>query len=238
MASSSANDIIERALVKLGVFHPGEAIPASVQAQVFAELNDMLERWALERLMVPADVLESFSLTPGKADYTYGTGGDFDSPAPDSILPGAFIRSGSTDFPLHRVTLDTYRSRPTKDTGARPEIFAVNPTPDLNEMWFWPAPTAADDVHFRVRKQLTSFPDRTTDVSLPKGFRGGIVSNLAIEVSSNFGKKVGQGLAVQAIGFTRSIKHANRVSGYPMRTDLGAMTGNARSPRFNSGPFV
>lgn len=238
MASSSANDIIERALVKLGVFHPGEAIPASIQSQVYHELNDMLERWALERLMVPADILESFALTAGKADYTYGTGGDFDSPAPDSILPGAFIRSGSTDFPLHRVTLDTYRARPTKGAGARPEIFAINPTPDLNEIWFWPTPTAVDDVHFRVRKQLTSFSDRTTRVSLPKGFRGGIVSNLAIEVSSNFGKKVGQGLAVQAMGFVRSIKRANRVSGYPMRTDLGAMTGNARSPRFNSGPFV
>jgi hypothetical protein len=238
MASSSANDIIERALVKLGVFHPGESIPASIQSQVFAELNDMLERWVLERLMVPADIIESFALTSGKADYTYGTGGDFDSPAPDSILPGAFIRSGSTDFPLHQVTLDTYRARPTKGAGARPEIFAVNPTPDLNEIWFWPTPTATSDVHFRVRKQLTSFSDRTTSVSLPKGFRGGLVSNLAIEVSSNFGKKVGQELAVQAMGFVRSIKRANRVSGYPMRTDLGAMTWNARNPRFNSGPFV
>lgn len=238
MASSTANDIMERALVKARVFHPADAIPAAILSQVFLELNDMLERWALERLMVVAEVLESFPLVAGQASYTYGSGGDFNSVRPDYILGDAFIRSGTTDFPLDPRPLSIYRQRSEKATQARPQIFAVNPAFPLTTVYFWPTPNAADSVYLRVRKQLTSFSDKTTSVDLPKGFRGGIVANLAVEISPNFGKKVSKELAYQAALFVKAIKNANQVSNRPMRSDLGSMTGNVRSPRFSSGPFI
>ena len=238
MATSSANDIIDRALTKARVFHPGESIPAKIATQVFGELNDMLERWALERLMVSSEVLESFNLIVGQADYDYGDGGDFNSARPDDVLDDTFVRVGGTDFPVALKPLDIYRSRQVKDTGARPKIMAINPTFPKLKVLLWPVPTAIDEIHFRVRKQLVSFADRTTAVVLPPGYRGGIVASLAIEISPNFGKKVSNELAFQAAAFYRSIKRANKVSVRAMKSDLAAMTGRGRSPRFSSGPFV
>ena len=109
MATTTANDIITRSMVKARIISPGESIPHGKSAQVLEELNDLLESWALENLMVIADVLESFPLTVDTAEYTYGTGGTFNSARPTKIRDDCFIRVGSVDYPGVLKDLDVYR---------------------------------------------------------------------------------------------------------------------------------
>jgi hypothetical protein len=239
MADSTANDIMGRALAKARVYRPGESIPSPILAQVFADLNDMLERWSLEKLMVVAETLESFALIAGQSEYTYGTGGDFNSIRPDSVLDSSFIRVGNSDYSVTLKPLSLYRSMRNKTTGARPKIMAYNPEYPLATIFLWPTPTSTDSLYLRVRKQLTKFADKTTSVSLPPGFRGGIVANLAMEISPNFGKKISDSLAFQAAQFIRTIRKSNRITSNPMRTSLAAMTGRGRGGvTINSGPFI
>jgi len=205
----TANSIIERALVKARVYYPGEAIPEAKAAQIFAELNDMLESWALEELMVVADVLESFALVIGQAEYTYGVGGNFNSPRPIDIRDDSFIRAGSTDYPVALKTVDFYRGKANKSTSGDPEIIAYNPEYPLGKVMLYPTPSATNNLHLRVRKEINRFTDRTTSIELEPGYSRAIISNLAVEISPNFGKKVSETLAYVATQSKRSIKSVN-----------------------------
>lgn len=233
----SASDIIERAMVKARIISPGEAIPASKLNQVYAELNDMLESWALEKLMVVADILESFSLVVGQAEYTYGTGGDFDSARPIEIKDETFVRSGGVDSVINLITQDVYRRRKSKTTGGLPQIMAYNPAYPLGTVFLWPTPSSTDTIHLRVAKTLTGFPDTTTEVALEPGFSRAITSNLAVEISPNFGKKVSRELSFLAGQAKSIIKSVNSTPIKPAISDLRSMVFGAGGSPILTGPF-
>lgn len=237
MATTSANDIITRSMVKAGIISPGEAIPHGKSAQVLEELNDLLESWALENLMVIADVLESFSLVTGTSEYTYGTGGTFDSDRPIKIRNDCFIRSGSVDYPCTLKDLDVYRRLYNKSTQGRPRIIAYNPEYPLGVVSLWPTPSSTDALYMRVAKTITTFPTAVTSVDLMPGYRRAIVANLAVEICPNFGKKISDSLAFIADQAKRSVKMANTRTKTRTTPDLTAILGGTLSGDIMSGPF-
>lgn len=237
MATTSANDIITRSLVKARVISPGESIPHGKSSQVLEELNDLLESWALENLMVIADILESFSLTAGTSEYTYGEGGTFDSDRPNRIRDDCFIRSGSVDYPCELKSLDVYRRLHNKSTQGRPRIIAYNPEYPLAKVLLWPTPSSTDALHMRVAKVITTFPTGPTKIDLMPGYRRAIVANLALEISPNFGKKISDSLAFVADQSKRVIKTANSTTKMRTTPDLTDLLGGTRSGDILSGPY-
>lgn len=224
MASASANTIIQRALVKLRVIRPGEAIPPGKAVQVYNELLDMLEQWSLDKLMLVADTLESFAMTIGQEEYTYGAGGDFNSVRPIGIRNETYILQGSTSYGVELKGLGLYRRISSKTTGSRPRIMAYNPEFPLGKVFLWPRPTSEDSIHFRVAGAVTGFVDRTTSVAFEPGVRGAIIANLAMKVASSFGKKVSRELRNEAGDSKDLIKSVNASPIKPVRaSDLRSM---------------
>lgn len=207
--ADSANDIIRRAMVKARIISPGESIPASKANQVLEELNDMLESWSIESLLVPCTVLESFQLVVGQSEYTYGSGGDFDSSRPTKVWDDAFVRQGSTDYPVKKYPLNLYRRRSTKSTSGRPGIFSVNPEFPLLRVLLYPTPDSTDSIYFKADKLLTSFSSLTTEITFDPGYRRAIVANLAIEIGPNFGKKAPKELIALATLSRNAIRGKN-----------------------------
>ena len=72
MGAISGADLINRLLGELGLLPIGNAVDAATQQNALSSLNDLLESWSLESLMVVADVEESQTLTSGTAEYTVG----------------------------------------------------------------------------------------------------------------------------------------------------------------------
>ena len=223
----TANDIIERSLVKARIISPGDAIPVDIGDQVYDELNGMLESWSLENLMVIADVEEYFALTSGIARYTYGSGGDFDSARPIKIRDESFIREGGMDYPVSLVTLDTYRGKSNKSTSGRPQIMAYNPEYPLCVVYLWPTPSSVGPIYIKSSKIINRFTDRTTDVELEPGYSRAIISNLAVEISPNFGKKVSNELSYVATQSKKVIKARNSTPIKDRRaTEISRMSGS------------
>jgi len=228
--ADSANDLIRRAMVKARILSPGESIPASKATQVFEELNDMLGSWSIESLMIPCTVLESFSLVVGQNEYTYGSGGDFDSSRPTKVWDDAFVRSGDIDYPVNKYPIETYLDRSQKSASGRPRIFSVNHEFPLLRVLIWPTPASTYAIHFRSDKLLTEFASLTDEVTFPPGYRRAIVANLALEISPNFGKKVTKELAALANMSKKAIKGNN--SGHNRKlnySDFGVMMGRSRT---------
>ena len=170
MAATTAIDLIKRSLQEIRVLAYGEPVPGDRSADALVRLNAFLESLSIEGLMIIADTEENFSLTTGTADYTWGTGGDIATARPLQIRDDAFIRSGSTDYPVLYKTLNVYRKTWRKNTSARPRIFTYNPEYPLGKLYFFPTPSSTHDFHVRTMKQLSSFALLTTSVNLAPGY--------------------------------------------------------------------
>src|SRR5579871_1309323 len=70
--TSSASDLITGALRNLNVLASGETPDSSELSDAMQVLNDMLESWSIEHLLVFAQTEYKFNWTPGQYQYTIG----------------------------------------------------------------------------------------------------------------------------------------------------------------------
>jgi len=196
--SVSANDLMADALVEIGVLHPGEAAKAYQLSTVYKRLLRMIESWSTENLMVVADTLESFVLVAGTGEYTWGTGGTFNSSRPLELKDGCFYRDGDTDYPVALKSLDVYRRIVDKSGSGSPDIIAYSPEFPLGKVFLHPVPSSAFTLYVQSSKPLSSFTDRTTAVTFEPGMERALMTNLAVEISSAFGKSVSPELSYLA----------------------------------------
>lgn len=234
MASKSANDLCEDALVDLGVHAPGEAIPAAKLTLAYNRLVEFLESFPIS-----VEVLESFNLVAGTASYTYGDGEDFNSQIPLIVKDDCQLVSGDSTYQVRKVTLDNYRSKKVKGTTARPQIFAVSH--DMMAyvtVYFYPTPDSVYTFNVRASKYLV-FLDRTTSFTLAGGLARAIRTNLAVEMAPAFGRKVSDALAYSAKE-SRNFIEMHKMLTTKRMMDVGAMA-KTLSPisvfDINSGPF-
>jgi hypothetical protein len=237
MASLTANDLMEDALIEAKVISPGESIPSSKAALIFRKLNYLLESWALERLLVYSSVVEDLTLTASQGEYTWGTGGDFTTTRPIRI-EGAYVTVGSTDHHLEVKTLDVYRRITSKDTGSIPSILAYSPEYPLMKVYLWPTPESTYTLNVKSWKQLVEFDDRTTAVNLPLGYTRALILTLALEISNMFGQTASQELVATATKAHKVIKNSNVTPIVHMRSDFGHMFGDNSGARITTGPFI
>ena len=224
--SISGTDLVTECLIEARVLSPDETVSSTRLNRAFNKINRMIESWSLENLMIYADVQESFALTAGTAEYTYGSGGDFDSARPLAIRDDVFIRVGSTDYPVRYVDLATYRKQSSKSETTRPRIMAYSAEYTLGKVYLWPTPDTTDSIYIRASKALTSFSDKTTAVNFAPGFESAIIYNGAIELANEYGKTVSPELARLAMQHKQAIKDNN--SQPPVNvgaTDLARMAG-------------
>jgi hypothetical protein len=243
MSSYSANDIIEKALVKARINGPGETVGAPIAASVYDSLNDLLESWSLESLIVLYLTSESVAMVAGQSEYTWSTeaGTDISTERPTNLKDETFIREASVDYRVRLKSLDEFRRIRTKSTGARPRIIAYDPGYPSGTVHLWPAPTSTNSIYFRSEKQVTSFPDRTTSVDLPPGYGRLIILGLAIEICPDFGKKVPPALATLFTIAQRVVKRKNTLPRKRQMTpELAGMAGTNRGviTDIRSGPFL
>jgi len=72
-ASTTALDLITGALRKINALAAGETPNAQDSADAQQVLNDMLELWSIDHLMIYASVENLLNFTPGQYQYTIGT---------------------------------------------------------------------------------------------------------------------------------------------------------------------
>ena len=89
-------DIISRALKDIGALEAGET-PAPADAQdAFDMLNDMLDQWSNEQMMVFYKTEIVYTLTAGQTQYTIGPGGQIGATFTGSISGNTLTVSNIT----------------------------------------------------------------------------------------------------------------------------------------------
>ena len=66
----TGRDLVSAALSRAGVLVQGEALTADDLTVALASLNQMLDEWSLERLMVYGTYVDTLVMTPNVAAYS------------------------------------------------------------------------------------------------------------------------------------------------------------------------
>src|SRR5262245_8919841 len=91
MRPLTARRLIYDAYRALGVLRPGQGTSPEGQDDAFGILNDMIDSWNTERLMIPAMRRDLYPLTAGVSCYTLGPGGTLGGDRPQRIDSASLV---------------------------------------------------------------------------------------------------------------------------------------------------
>lgn len=208
---STVRDLVKGSLRLLGAIATGETASAEEQADALSALNDMLDSWSTEGLIVDARVRETFTFTAGDGTYTLGTGGDFSTDRPLRIENASVIQSGSTlEMPIEIITVDQYAEIGLKSLQSSfPTRLYAEGTYPLETLNFWPVPSEAATLVLYSWKPLATYASANVDVELPQGFARALRYNLAVELAPEYGKAVSAEIAAIAQESKDNLKRMN-----------------------------
>jgi hypothetical protein len=192
----SANDFVTSALRKLGVLEASET-PSSADMELgFDALNDMVDAWALEPLMIHALLRTTKTLAASTASYTIGTGGSINIVRPVRIENGdALLIQDTTatypiEIPFHVFTDQEWRHLSQKTaTGTAPTgmYYDHKEASGLGTIYVYPIPTVGTtQLVLYTPLAITEFAAQSTNYTFAPGYRRAIIHNLAIELSADF----------------------------------------------------
>lgn len=223
---ATALDLISGAMRLFGAIGQGEDPSASEASNGLDALNELLDSWSADRLMVYTIARQLFPLVSGKQTYTAGPGGDFDMTWPQKIERCGIVVNQPSTFPLE-IPIEVIDVRQWSEvslkslTGASswPTLVYPESTYPLNKLNFWPIPNYSDlQVALYSWQALTQFPDLTTDFSFPPGYLKAVRYGLAVAYAPEFGTEASA--TVQAIA--ANAKYQIEVVNVPvLRLDAG-----------------
>lgn len=225
---ATARDIINDALKQIGALAIGETATAEEADDALGVLNDMLDSWRTESLLVYNIDSNVFPFTAGKSYYTIGIGGDFNVERPIRI-ESAYVRdSNGNDYKM----VTTEDSQDYSDliakyvTSTIPYLLYDNGNFPLKGLSIWPVPASGTySLVLWTWGVLAEFDSLNTDIQLPPGYKLAIQNNLAFMLCPRYGITNVAEIEKAATRTKAQIKRINTVT--PTMAFPRSLTGNA-----------
>jgi hypothetical protein len=227
----TVRELIRGSLRLIGAIGTGDTPSAEEQADALSVLNEMLESWSTENLIIHAKVREAFTLTAGQASRTLGPSGNFNTTRPIDIEV-AKIEDQSAS-PVFETPVDIINTKEWADISDKavqsslPTKLYVEWTNPLLTLYFWPVPSAANKLVLYSLKPLTSFSSPNDLVTLPPGYQKALRYNLALELAGEYGRPISDFVLLQADDSKGNIKRKNIKPLY-MDCDAGVLSTGSR----------
>lgn len=223
MSTTTAYDIIQKALQKIGVLAEGETATAAQMQDGLDALNMLLDSWSGRSLLTSARIRESFALTANQATYTIGVGAGFNTSKPFEIVD-AFVRDGQNiDYPVgvvSRGVYDAYDDKALTTVTSRPESLFYDPgaTQQANHagtIYLYPTPdgNTTYTLFLESEKPFTTFSALTDTVTFLPAYKRALVYNLAIEMAADYGRAASaevRAVAGQAMRIVENVNSRNK----------------------------
>lgn len=211
-SSVSATDLIASAMRNCGVLESGEQPTGAELNDGLVTLNQMMDAWSIERLMVfTVQRNGPYALTSGQAAYTLGPAPagpllyNLTQERPSKIQSVSIINQPNSVQPLELPieVLDEYgwASIPVKNIGsAIPNKVWDDGGMPYRTFTFWPYPTTANQVVIYAWGILQKFVNVQTRYTFPPGYYEALRYNLAVRLAAEFGvKELNPVVAVMAL---------------------------------------
>lgn len=225
----TAGDIIQTSLRRINAIAPGENPTAAEAAAGLECLNDMVDSWLTERLMLHAVTRSEFYNNP-QATYTVGPGADFNIPRPVRIDRFAVILLNNPqqplELPMQKINEQMWLMIPVKTiTSTVPRaVYDDNGFP-WRKLWLWPQPSVMVGIVLYWWGQLTRFQDLATNYEFPEGYADCLKLNLPLRLSLEFGGFIPPALPALAQAAIAKVKAMNHdTANYELRCDDALIT--------------
>lgn len=206
-------DLISSSLRLIGVLASGEVPSADEANDALTILNQMIDSWSAEKLMIFTD--QVVTLTPGtlKQAYTLGVGGDFNQARPPKIdrMSVIILNSPNLELPIEMLSDEQWQAIPVKNVSSAvpTQVWDDGGFP-LRTLSFWPIPSVSVNFVLYAWTALSQFADlSTTDYTFPPGYLKALRYNLALDLAPEFGRPVPPEVAAQAVISKAIIKTMN-----------------------------
>lgn len=182
---ATVSDVITAAMVGAGVLGKGQIAQAADLNAGFTMANYLLAQWNRKRWLV-YHLLDVACATTGAVSYSAGIGGDFNTPRPDRLEDGCFLRQLNTtagqqvDYPLDLISSrEDYSRIRLKSMGTWPSCVFYDSGWPLGTVYAWPVPAAnLYELHILVKAQLTAFTGLTQSINFPPEYEVALSYNL------------------------------------------------------------
>lgn len=218
-----ASDLIKGSLRLIGAIATGETPSASELADGLVSLNDLLDSWSTNGLLIYQNKRESFPLIPGKQAYTIGLTGDLNTDRPVRIKK-AFTDQNGLEIEMEILeTIEEWAELKIKSfTSSLATKLYVEPGSPFSTINLWPIPNIANNLVLYSEKPLTSFATSSTDVPLPSGYARALRYNLALELAPEFGREPSALVVQAAMDSKADIQRINTDPVYMSSDETGA----------------
>lgn len=211
----TVTQLINASLRALGVLAAGEVAVSEDSTTALESLNRLIDRLAAERLSIFSITRTTWNLVSGTRDYTVGTGGTVNVARPVFIDHVNYINTSlnpNLELPLQSLTDDGWSEIRLKDlTSIYPISYYYNPTYPLGTLSLWMVPTSTTLQGALYAPAAVAEVTLSTTLSLPPGYRDMLITNLAIQLSSEYGSSAAPTpeLQRQAVESLATVKRAN-----------------------------
>lgn len=215
---TSTQDIVKRALRLIGVLASGEALPADQLKDGLEALNDMVDSWNTETLVIWVLARNTFTLTAGTNPHQIGPGvapPGLDAPRPNRIEQGQAwltgVTLGNIERELKVLTREQWAAEYLPDNSGIPCSLYYEPLFPTGNIWFDVKPDAAYTLVLYLEQMMSQvFSDgTTTELVLPPGYKDAIVHNLAIRLAPEYGRGAPVEVINSAVEGKASLKRLN-----------------------------
>lgn len=185
----NANKIIKAALRDLVVIPTGGTPTTNQYTDGLEVLNDLVSSWSAENSLIYEDTLEEIVIAAGTQSFTVGTSGaeDYTSNRPTEVISALLKDSSNAEFELRTADVNVYDNFGYKSTIGLPGwLYFRNTFPD-STFYFNNVTDKQYTLVLTSMKELTQFPDGTTEISLPPYYERAFKKNLAVEIAPQMG---------------------------------------------------
>ena len=187
---ASAGEIINGSLRLIGALAEGEVPSAETSADALMAMNQMIDSWNTERLMIYNTIDQIFTWPSDEITQTLGPTGDFVGLRPVALDDSTYYRDASTgvSFGIKFINQQQYDGIAVKTvTSTYPQVMWINmENPDI-AMTIYPKPTRALEWHFISVQELAQPATLATELAFPPGYLRAFRYNLAREIAAEFG---------------------------------------------------
>jgi len=209
---ATAGDQINGALRLLGILAEGETPSAETSQDALSALNQMIDSWNTERLMIYNTIDQVFTWTPNQITRTLGPTGDFVGNRPILMDDSTYFKdpSNGISFGIKLINQQQYDGIAVKTvTSTYPQVMWINMNYPNIEMYVYPKPTKVLEWHFVSVDELTQPATLATELYFPPGYLRAFKYNLACEIAPEFGVEPSAQVSRIAMASKRNLKRIN-----------------------------